>query len=52
MNIHNLGRTYMLKGDKEKAIELLIESRDLQLSTNGNIDSKTNQYLNELGIYE
>lgn len=52
MNIHNLGRTYMLKGDKEKAIELLMESRDLQLSTNGNIDSKTNQYLNELGIYE
>lgn len=50
--LHNLGRAYMLQGNKDKAIELLIESKNLQMAVSYAIDPKTNQYLNELGIYE
>jgi len=52
INIHNLGRAYMLKGDTKNAIKYLEEAKALQLAIDGTIDKKTNQYLNELGIYE
>ena len=42
----------MLKGDNKKAIAYLEKAKALQLSIEGTIDDKTNQYLNELGIYE
>lgn len=51
-NLHNMGRAYMLKGDNKKAIAYLEKAKALQLSIEGTIDDKTNQYLNELGIYE
>lgn len=51
-NIHNLGRAYMLKGDKQNAIACFERAKALQLAIEGTINSKTNQYLNELGIYE
>lgn len=51
-NLHNIGRAYMLKGDKKKAKTFLLEAKELQLDLTGAIDEKTNQYLNELGIYE
>lgn len=51
-NLHNMGRAYMLKGDNKKAIIYLERAKALQLSIEGTIDNKTNQYLNELGIYE
>ena len=51
-NIHNLGRAYMLKGDKQNAIVCFERAKALQLAIEGTINSKTNQYLNELGIYE
>lgn len=50
--LHNIGRVYMLKGDKKKAKTFLLEAKELQLDLTGAIDEKTNQYLNELGIYE
>lgn len=51
-NIHHLGRAYMLKGDKQNAIACFERAKALQLAIEGTINSKTNQYLNELGIYE
>lgn len=50
--LHNLGRAYMLQGNKDKAVEILVESKNLQMAISYEIDPKTNQYLNELGIYE
>lgn len=50
--LHNIGRVYMLKGDKKKAKTFLLEAKELQLDLTGAIDEKTNLYLNELGIYE
>ena len=50
--LHNLGRAYMLQGNKEKAIETFEKSKDIQMNINYTVDPKTNQYLNELGIYE
>lgn len=50
--LHNLGRAYMLRGNKDKAVEFLEKSRELQIEVNNVIDPKTNQYLNELKIYE
>lgn len=50
--LHNLGRAYMLQGNKDKAAEILTESKNLQMAVSYAIDPKTNQYLNELGIYE
>lgn len=51
-NLHNMGRAYMLKGDSKKAIAYLEEAKSLQLNIQGSVDNKTNQYLNELGVYE
>lgn len=51
-NLHNLGRAYMLKGENKKAIKCLEEAKSLQLDIEGTVNNKTNQYLNELGIYE
>ena len=50
--LHNLGRAYMLQGNKDKAIETFEKSKDIQMNINYTVDPKTNQYLNELGIYE
>ena len=51
-NLHNIGRAYMLKGENKSAITYLKEAQSLQLDIEGVINEKTNQYLNELGIYE
>ena len=51
-NLHNIGRAYMLKGEKQNAIAYLEKAKSLQLNIEGVINNKTNQYLNELGIYE
>lgn len=51
-NLHNMGRAYMLKGKNKEAIAYLEEAKSLQLNIEGTVDNKTNQYLNELGIYE
>ena len=51
-NLHNLGRAYMLKGNRKNAIAYLERAKALQLAIEGTINNKTNQYLNELGIYE
>lgn len=51
-NLHNIGRAYMLKGNNKKAIAYLEKAKALQLRVEGIINDKTNQYLNELGIYE
>ena len=42
----------MLKGEKQNAIAYLEKAKSLQLNIEGAINNKTNQYLNELGIYE
>ena len=42
----------MLKGENKSAITYLKEAQSLQLDIEGVINEKTNQYLNELGIYE
>lgn len=49
INLHNLGRAYMLMGDSAKAIELLKESHNLQLRLNGKVIETTTKYLTELG---
>lgn len=49
--LHNLGRAYMLKGEKEKAIDNFRASLKLQRSVGQTFDN-TIKYLNELGIYE
>lgn len=51
-NLHNLGRAYMLKGENQNAITYLEEAKSLQLDIEGTVNNKTNQYLNELGLYE
>lgn len=51
-NLHNLGRAYMLKGENKNAITYLEEAKSLQLDIEGTVNNKTNQYLNELGLYE
>lgn len=50
--IHNLGRSYMLLGDKPKARQFLEKSRELQLSIIGSVMDNTLQYLNELNAAE
>ena len=42
----------MLKGENKSAITYLKEAQSLQLDIEGVINEKTNQYLNELGIYD
>lgn len=48
VNQHNLGRAYMLVGDKEKAISYLKSSIDLQKKLNIEEIETTRCYLNEL----
>ena len=50
--LHNIGRSYMLLGDDEKAKENLLAAQTLQIKLNGVVYERTAQYLNELGIDE
>ncbi len=47
--LRNMGRAYMLNGDKERAAAHLQEAMSIQLEKEGAVDSMTNQYLKELG---
>ena len=49
---HNIGRAYMLMGEKEMATQNLVKSRDLQIKIDGVASNRTLQYLLELGINE
>lgn len=49
INLHNLGRAYMLMGHSAKAIELFKDSKNLQLKLNGKVVETTIKYLTELG---
>ena len=44
---HNLGRTYMLKGNANEALKYLMKSKDLQMSIYGKVSDKTQQYITE-----
>lgn len=48
ISIHNIGRCYMLKGNKKKALDYLQRSADLQIESSGIIDEKTSLYINQL----
>lgn len=48
VTIHNLGRLYQLTGNIDKAKSLLEESKRIQLSLNGSVTPKTEQYLKEI----
>lgn len=48
VTIHNLGRLYQLTGNIDKAKSLLKESKRIQLSLNGSVAPKTEQYLKEI----
>ena len=50
--LHNIGRSYMLLGNNEKAKENLLDAKALQIKLNGVVNERTAQYLNELGIDE
>lgn len=47
--LHNKGRAYMLQGKTKEAIKYLAQSKAIQLSLNGEVMERTQQYLNELG---
>lgn len=44
---HNLGRTYMLQGDYQKALENLYISKSLRLKLKGDVFERTNNYIIE-----
>lgn len=44
---HNLGRSYMLKGNFAKALLALNKSKDLQMELNGNVMQRTSDYIKE-----
>lgn len=46
--LHNIGRAYMLNGEKSKALDYLQKSKDLSFELTGTIDPKTVEYLKEL----
>ncbi|WP_305156501.1 tetratricopeptide repeat protein [uncultured Muribaculum sp.] len=43
--LHNLGRAYMLEGDKKKALTYLIESNEIFKSVTGEENPKTSEYI-------
>jgi len=45
--LHNLGRAYMLVGDKKKALEYLTESNGIFKSVTGQDNPKTSEYISE-----
>lgn len=44
---HNIGRSYMLCGDKTRALKYLKESNEMQIKLCGHATERTIQYLNE-----
>jgi len=46
--LHNIGRAYMLLGNKNEAKTYLMRSKDLQMRVYGEIIPNTEKYLNEL----
>ena len=43
--LHNLGRAYMLEGDKKKALSFLVESNEIFKTVTGQENPKTSEYI-------